>query len=66
MQLMETFIEARAEELSASWLEQFAEPRPKKKEDVAEGRLPLPAVKKRRMPVWVKRAVEVGESRRYR
>lgn len=66
MQLMETFIEARAEELSASWLEAFAAPRPSKaKTDVAEGRLPLPVVKKRRMPVWVKRAVEAEKGRKY-
>jgi hypothetical protein len=65
MQILEVFIEARAEELSAAWLEQFAEPRPKRLEsDVAEGRLPLPAAKKRRMPVWVKRAVEAGEKGR--
>jgi hypothetical protein len=63
IQLMEQFIEARAEELCAAWLQQYAAPRPR--EDVAEGRLPLPQAKKRRMPVWVKRAVEAEKSRRY-
>src|ERR1051326_8139140 len=59
MQLLETFIEARAEELSAAWLAEFAAPRPSKaRSDVTEGRLPLPAMKKRRMPVWVKRIAE--------
>ena len=66
-QLLETFIEARAEELSAAWLEQFAAPRPERPEsDVATGRLPLPVAKKRRMPVWVKRAVEAeNKGRKY-
>jgi hypothetical protein len=59
-QLLDELIEARAEELSASWLEQFAPPRPKRA-DVTVGRLPL--VKKRRIPVWVKR---IAESARYR
>jgi hypothetical protein len=67
MQLLDSFIEARAEELSAAWLEQFAAPRPERPEsDVATGRLPLPVAKKRRMPVWVKRAVEAeNKGRKY-
>lgn len=63
MNLMEQFIEARAEELAAAMLEQYAPPRPKKDSSkVMEGRLPLP-VKKRRMPVWVKRVAEAELSR---
>ena len=66
MQLMEQFIEARAEELAAGMLAEYAPPRPEKTfEHVTEGRLPLPAkgpkAKRRRMPVWVKRLAEAEE-----
>lgn len=53
-QLLNSFIEARAEELAAVWIEQYAEPRPKPKwKDAAVGRLPIPE-RKRRMPRWVR------------
>ena len=51
IQLMDGFIEARAEELAACWLTQFAEERPARKV-VEVGRLPLPE-RKRRTPKWV-------------
>lgn len=65
MQLLNSFIEARAEELAAVWIEQFAEPRPKPKwKDAAEGRLPIPVLpaRKRRMPRWVGDAGNAAKS----
>jgi len=53
MQLLEEFIEARAEVLAAGMVMEYAPPRPERpKSDVAEGRLPPPE-RKRRRPPWL-------------
>ena len=65
-QLMEQFLEARAEELCAAWLEQYASPRPEHPSaDLVTKRLPTPKPKRRRMPVWVKKTVEAEATRSF-
>lgn len=54
MELLDEMIEARAEDLAAGMLMQYAPPRPERKEgDIWEGRLPIPPQRARR-PVWIK------------
>ena len=57
MQLLEEMIESRAEVIAAGMVMEYAPERPERivrKEDVAEGRLPLPE-RKRRRPKWLPR-----------
>jgi hypothetical protein len=53
-ELLNEMVEARAEDLAAGMLMEYAPDRPKRAEDlsenVARGRLPL---RKRRVPVWI-------------
>ncbi len=62
MELLEEMIEARAEELAAGMLVEFAPPRPTRKEsNPMEGRLPIPP-KRARMPVWIRKSADGSRS----
>jgi hypothetical protein len=53
MELLNEMIEARAEDLAAGMLLEFAAPRPEKRpRDITEGRLPIPP-KKAEKPIWL-------------
>lgn len=54
IQLMDEMVEARAEDLAAGMLMEYAPPRPERRErNSVEGRLPV-GPKKAKMPVWLK------------
>ena len=54
MQLLDEIIEARAEDLAAGMLMEYAPPRPDRKSDPTRERLPI-GPKFSRMPVWIRK-----------